>query len=62
MHLVVGLLVGFSLDGHPNAYRFSLAFGTAYVFEYILVLSQGRRFVIYWPLVYLTIAIVAHSL
>ncbi len=54
-HLLVGLLVGFSLDGHPNAYRFSLAFGVAYLVEYGLLVWQRRRFFIYWPLVYLTV-------
>jgi hypothetical protein len=41
------------LDGHPNAYRFGLGFGLAYLIEYALQLIRSRRFFIYWPLVYL---------
>jgi hypothetical protein len=52
-HLLVGLAVGLSLDGHPNAYRFGLGFGLAYLIEYALQLIRSRRFFIYWPLVYL---------
>ncbi len=55
LHLLVGLAVGLSLDGHPNAYRFSLGFGLAYVIEYALQLRQRRQFFIYWPLLYLAV-------
>jgi hypothetical protein len=54
-HLLVGLALGLSLDGHPNAYRFSLAFGAAYLLEYALLLREKRRFTLYWPLVYLVV-------
>src|SRR5258706_4599438 len=50
---IVGITVGLSLDGHPNAYRFSFGFGLAYMLEYGLQLIQRRRFFIYWPLLYL---------
>ena len=54
-HLWVGLAVGLSLDGHPNAYRFGMGFGLAYGIEYMLQLARQRRFFIYWPIVYLVI-------
>jgi hypothetical protein len=33
-HLLVGLASGFVLDGHPNAYRFTLVFTLAYFLKY----------------------------
>ncbi len=57
-HFVVGFMVAFATDGHPNAYRFSLAFGAAYLLEWVLLWrNQGRLF--YWPLLYLLIGGVA---
>lgn len=54
LHLVVGFLVAFATDGHPNAYRFSLAFGAAYLLEWALLWRAGGR-VVYWPLLYLVV-------
>jgi hypothetical protein len=51
LHFLVGLALGLSLDGHPNAYRFCLAFGAAYLLEYALLLRERRRFTLYWPLI-----------
>lgn len=54
-HVLVGLAVAWSMDGHPNAYRFSLGFGLAYIIEYALQLKARRRFFIYWPIIGLMI-------
>ncbi|MCZ7542029.1 MAG: hypothetical protein M5R40_00115 [Anaerolineae bacterium] len=55
LHLVVGYALGLALDGHPNAYRFGLAFALAYALDYGLLLRERRRFFVYWPLVYLAV-------
>lgn len=55
LHLLVGLTVAWSMDGHPNAYRFSLGFGLAYIIEYALQLKARRAFFIYWPILFLMI-------
>ncbi len=52
-HLLVGFAVGFGLDGHPNAYRFGLAFGIAYLLDYGLLVRERRRFFVYRPFFYL---------
>jgi hypothetical protein len=53
-HILVGLAVGFSADGHPNAYRFIAAFAVAYVPDYLVQMRAARRWI--WPtsLIYLT--------
>lgn len=43
LHVGVGFFVAFATDGHPNAYRFSFAFGAAYALEWALLLWQERR-------------------
>lgn len=53
LHLLVGFALGFSLDGHPNAYRFCIAFGVAYLVEAVLHVRQRRCLGVYWPFVYL---------
>ena len=53
LHILVGITVGISMDGHPNAYRFGLGFGLAYIVEYALQLFQRRRFFIDWRVIYL---------
>lgn len=55
LHVIVGFFVAFATDGHPNAYRFSFAFGAAYLLEYALILREQRRFVWYPPLLYLVV-------
>jgi len=55
LHLLTGLAVGFSVDGHPVAYRFGAAFGVAYVLEWARLMYRQRRWVIYPPLLYLFI-------
>lgn len=47
-HLVAGIAVGFSLDGHPSAYRFVIAFGLAYLLEYVVLVRERRRIVMPW--------------
>jgi hypothetical protein len=54
-HLFVGLALGLSLDGHPIAYRFCIAFGMAYLLDYALLIRERQRFVIYWPVILLII-------
>ncbi len=54
-HLLAGAALSLSLDGHPNAYRFGLAFGLAYLLDYIRLLRQRRRPFVYRPLVYLLV-------
>jgi hypothetical protein len=54
-HLFVGLALGLSLDGHPIAYRFCIAFGMAYLIDYAFLIMERRRFVIYWPVILLII-------
>ncbi len=61
LHLLVGLAVGFSVDGHPIAYGFGVAFGVAYMLEWALVIIRERRRVLYWPLLYLAIGGVVGS-
>jgi hypothetical protein len=51
-HYVVGLAVGFSLDGHPNSYRFALAFAVAYGIDYLLECRSRRSFVFSHPVFY----------
>ena len=60
LHFATGLAIAFSLDGHPNTYRFVIGFGVAYLLEYALLLHQRwqtgqRKVVMYWPLVALVI-------
>jgi hypothetical protein len=54
-HLLVGIALGLSLDGHPIAYRFCLAFGMAYLLDYALFIREQRRFVMYWPVILLIV-------
>lgn len=42
-HLLIGLAFGFSLDGHPNAYRFSAGIGVAYLVELAAIRLNTRR-------------------
>jgi PAS domain-containing protein len=49
LHLLVGLVIGFSVDGHPLAYRIGVGFGVAYALEYGLRMWQARRFVVWAP-------------
>lgn len=43
-HFIVGLASGFALDGHPNAYRFIIAFALFYGLEYGLPALRQRKF------------------
>ncbi len=52
-HVLVGFLVAFAIDGHPNAYRFSFAFGAAYLLEWALLWRARGQFVFYRPIAYL---------
>ncbi len=54
-HGVAGFFVAFSVDGHPIAYRFSLAFGAAYLWEWARLLRARRHFVAYKPLGWLVL-------
>lgn len=51
LHAMVGFIVGFSMDGHPSAFRFIAAFAAAYALEYGIALWKRKRFFIYWPFV-----------
>lgn len=42
-HVLIGLAFGFSLDGHPNAYRFSAGIGVAYLVEIAATYLRTRR-------------------
>lgn len=55
LHLLAGLAVGFSVDGHPVAYRFGVAFAAAYALEWARLMVRQRRWVFYPPLAYLVI-------
>lgn len=55
LHVLVGFFVAFATDGHPSAYRFSLAFGVAYTLENLLQMIQHKRFFIDPALIYLAI-------
>lgn len=55
LHIIVGFFVAFSTDGHPNAYRFSFAFGAAYALEWGILLWQEKRWRWYPPLLYLIV-------
>jgi hypothetical protein len=48
-HLLVGLFAGLSLDGHPNMYRFALAIGVLYTWDYGIALWRTKRWVWYRP-------------
>jgi len=52
-HLLVGFAAGFSLDGHPNAYRFLPAFFLAYVVEYVIEAKAKKHLFIDRRLFYL---------
>jgi hypothetical protein len=53
LHLIVGLAIALSLDGHPNAYRFIVAFALSYLVEFAQALRSQRWYVVCKPLVYL---------
>jgi len=53
LHLLVGFAAGFSLDGHPNAYRFLPAFFLAYVIEYMVEVKSKKHLFIDRRLLYL---------
>lgn len=59
LHLLVGLVIGFSVDGHPLAYRIGLGFGAAYAVEYGLRMWRERRFVMWTPFYLLAVGGVA---
>ena len=56
-HLAIGFAVGFSLDGHPNAYRLAITFAVVYMVDYAIELVNRRRFSFPLRLVYLLIGI-----
>ena len=64
LHVLVGFFAAFAIDGHPNAYRFSLGFGAAYVLDAALAIWDARRARRAWqaeviPLMYLIVGGVA---
>ena len=56
-HLVVGLVVGFSLDGHPNAYRFIGAFAAAYLLDYLVKAWKRRMLRVQHPVFLLSVGL-----
>lgn len=54
-HIAVGFFVAFATDGHPNAYRFSFAFGAAYLLTWALQIYEARAWRWYPPVFYLAV-------